>query len=97
MWQVLDTYSHELADGYREEAAAQALSAEQQRSALFQALFEGHLAATNPPANWPTTSEHVIWIIHDTACGRTLGKPPQRSPRSSGNAGRVRAATAQHK
>src|ERR1700722_5164425 len=62
MWQVLDTYSQELADGYREEAAAQALSAEQQRSALFQALFEGHLAATNPweaaellrlPANGP--------------------------------------------
>lgn len=48
MWQVLDTYSQELADGYREEAAAQALSAEQQRSALFQALFEGHLATTNP-------------------------------------------------
>ena len=48
MWQVLDTYSQELAEGYREEAAAQALSAEQQRSALFQALFEGHLAATNP-------------------------------------------------
>src|ERR1700677_1812875 len=48
MWQGLDTYSQELAEGYREEASAQALSAEQQRSALFQALFEGHLAATNP-------------------------------------------------
>src|ERR1700722_8534236 len=48
MWQILDTYSQELAEGYREEASAQALSAEQQRSALFQALFEGHLAATNP-------------------------------------------------
>src|SRR5271170_3881924 len=48
MWQVLDTYSQDLAEGYREEAAAQALSAEQQRSALFQALFEGHLATTNP-------------------------------------------------
>jgi hypothetical protein len=48
MWQVLDTYSQELADGYREEAASQARSAEQQRSALFQALFEGHLATTNP-------------------------------------------------
>ena len=48
LWQVLDTYSQELAEGYREEASAQALSAEQQRSALFQALFEGHLAATNP-------------------------------------------------
>jgi hypothetical protein len=48
MWRVLDTYSQELAEGYREEAAAQALSAEQQRSALFQSLFEGHLAATNP-------------------------------------------------
>jgi hypothetical protein len=48
MWQVLDTYSQELAEGYREEASARALSAEQQRSALFQALFEGHLASTNP-------------------------------------------------
>jgi hypothetical protein len=48
LWQVLDTYSQELAEGYREEASAQALSAEQQRSALFQALFEGHLAVTNP-------------------------------------------------
>jgi hypothetical protein len=48
MWQVLDTYSQELADGYREEAAAQTRAAEQQRSALFQALFEGHLATTNP-------------------------------------------------
>jgi hypothetical protein len=48
MWQVLDTYSQELADGYREEASAQALAGEEQRSALFQALFEGHLATTNP-------------------------------------------------
>jgi hypothetical protein len=48
MWQVLDTYSQELAEGYREEASAQALAAEQQRSALFQALFDGHLAATSP-------------------------------------------------
>jgi hypothetical protein len=48
LWQVLDTYSQELAEGYREEASARALSAEQQRSALFQALFEGHLAHTNP-------------------------------------------------
>lgn len=48
LWQVLDTYSQELAEGYREEASARALSDEQQRSALFQALFEGHLAVTNP-------------------------------------------------
>ncbi len=48
MWQVLDVYSQELADGYREEASAQASTAEEQRSALFQALFEGHLATTNP-------------------------------------------------
>jgi hypothetical protein len=48
MWQVLDTYSQELAEGYRQEASAQALLLEQQRSALFQSLFEGHLATTNP-------------------------------------------------
>jgi hypothetical protein len=48
MWQILDTYSQELAEGYRLEASAQAQSAEQQRSALFQSLFEGHLATTNP-------------------------------------------------
>jgi hypothetical protein len=48
MWQILDTYSQELAEGYRDEASAQALLLEQQRSALFQSLFEGHLATTNP-------------------------------------------------
>jgi len=62
LWQVLDTYSQELAEGYREEASARALSAEQQRSALFQALFDGRLAITNPweaaqllglPQNYP--------------------------------------------
>jgi hypothetical protein len=64
MWQVLDTYSHELAEGYRQEASAQALAAEQQRSALFQALFEGHLATTNP------------WEAAELAARRLRG-PPQ--------------------
>jgi hypothetical protein len=65
MWQVLDTYSQELAEGYREEASAQALSAEQQRSALFQALFEGHLAATNPweAAQLLRLPQHVPLVV----------------------------------
>jgi PucR C-terminal helix-turn-helix domain/GGDEF-like domain len=48
MWEVLDIYSQELAEGYREELATQAVADERQRSALFQALFEGRLAETNP-------------------------------------------------
>ncbi|MBB5874401.1 hypothetical protein F4553_007835 [Allocatelliglobosispora scoriae] len=47
MWLVLDTFTHEMAEGYREEVTAQALDRQQQRSALVQAIVEGHLADTS--------------------------------------------------
>src|SRR5258708_24808160 len=44
MWLVLDTFTQEMAEGYREEITFQALGREQERSALVQALLEGRLA-----------------------------------------------------
>jgi hypothetical protein len=43
MWLVLDTFTQEMADGYREEVTAQTLSREAERSAVVQALLEGRL------------------------------------------------------
>ena len=89
MWQVLDIYSQELADGYREEATAQARSAEQQRSALFQALFEGHLATTNPweaaeilrlPPNGPL----VVAVAEVPAIGRHALSRGEQTLRDAG-------------
>jgi hypothetical protein len=89
MWQVFDTYSQELAEGYRQEASAQALAAEQQRSALFQALFEGHLAATNP---WeaaellrlPPAGPLVVIAAEVPAIGRHALARPEQAMRDAG-------------
>src|SRR5260370_40081963 len=43
MWLVLDTFTQEMADGYREELTSQTLSREAERSAVVQALLEGRL------------------------------------------------------
>src|SRR5260370_2891888 len=43
MWLVLDTFTQEMADGYREEIDSQTLSREAERSAVVQALLEGRL------------------------------------------------------
>ena len=43
MWLVLDTFTQEMADGYREEITLQTLSREAERSAVVQALLEGRL------------------------------------------------------
>jgi len=43
MWLVLDTFTQEMADGYREEVTSQTLSREAERSAVLQALLEGRL------------------------------------------------------
>src|ERR1022692_4618753 len=44
MWLVQDTFTQEMADGYREEITSQVLGQEQERSALVEALLEGRLA-----------------------------------------------------
>ena len=43
MWLVLDIFTQEMADGYREEVTRQALGREAERSAVVQALLEGRL------------------------------------------------------
>lgn len=47
MWLVLDLYTQEMADGYREEITSQALSREAERSAVMHALLEGRLDEAN--------------------------------------------------
>ena len=47
MWLALDTFTQEMADGYREEITFQVLSQEQERSAVVQALLDGRLDEAN--------------------------------------------------
>jgi hypothetical protein len=47
MWLALDTFTQEMADGYREEVTFQVLSQEEERSAVVQALLEGRLDEAN--------------------------------------------------
>ena len=47
MWLALDTFTQEMADGYREELTFQVLSQEEERSAVVQALLEGRLDEAN--------------------------------------------------
>ncbi len=47
MWLTLDTFTQEMADGYREEITFQVLSQEEERSAVVQALLEGRLDEAN--------------------------------------------------
>src|SRR3984957_11705220 len=47
MWLALDTFTQEMADGYREEITFQVLSQEEERSALVLALLEGRLDEGN--------------------------------------------------
>jgi PucR C-terminal helix-turn-helix domain/GGDEF-like domain len=47
MWLALDTFTQEMANGYREEITFQVLSQEEERSAVVQALLEGRLDEAN--------------------------------------------------
>jgi hypothetical protein len=47
MWLILDTYTQDMADGYREEATAQAVAQQQQQSALVQAILGEDLTGTS--------------------------------------------------
>ncbi|WP_203707995.1 PucR family transcriptional regulator [Asanoa iriomotensis] len=47
MWLAQDVYTHDMAEGYRDEATAQLVDREQERSALVQALLDGELADSN--------------------------------------------------
>jgi hypothetical protein len=47
LWLALDTFTQEMADGYREEVTFQVLGQEEERSAVLQALLEGRLDEAN--------------------------------------------------
>ncbi|MFJ2172706.1 PucR family transcriptional regulator [Streptomyces sp. NPDC087851] len=47
MWLVLDIFTQEMADGYREEITSQTLTREAERSAVMEALLEGRLDDTD--------------------------------------------------
>ena len=47
MWLALDTFTQEMADGYREEITFQVLRQEEGRSAVVQALLDGRLDEAN--------------------------------------------------
>ncbi|MFE2937625.1 PucR family transcriptional regulator [Streptomyces sp. NPDC059255] len=47
MWLVLDIFTQEMADGYREEITSQTLTREAERSAVMEALLEGRLDETH--------------------------------------------------
>jgi hypothetical protein len=47
LWLALDTFTQEMADGYREEVTFQVLSQEEERSAVVQALLDGRLDEGN--------------------------------------------------
>jgi hypothetical protein len=47
MWQVLDIFSQEMAEGYRDELTAQVVVQEEGRSTLVQALLEGRIDDVN--------------------------------------------------
>jgi hypothetical protein len=47
MWQVLDVFSQEMAEGYRDELTAQVVGREEGRSTLVQALLEGRIDDVN--------------------------------------------------
>jgi hypothetical protein len=47
MWLVLDSFTSDMANGYRDEITARAIVEEQQRSALVQAILDGQLTDTS--------------------------------------------------
>jgi hypothetical protein len=75
MWTVLDTYTQQMADGYRDELTVQALSREQQRSAVVQALLEGRLTEAGSSDNatllgLPSQGPYVVIAARVPGIGR---------------------------
>ena len=75
MWLVLDTFTQEMADGYREEVTSQALSREAERSAVMQALLEGRLDEANVGEaadilRLPTQGPYVVIAAQAPEVGR---------------------------
>jgi sugar diacid utilization regulator len=73
MWLVQDTFTHAMAEGYRDELTEQALGREQQRSALVQALLEGRLTnlwETAEALRMPSKGPYVVIAAAVPEAGR---------------------------
>jgi PucR C-terminal helix-turn-helix domain/GGDEF-like domain len=79
MWLVLDVFTSEMADGYREEITAQSVVREQQRSSLVQAILHGELVDTSlweaaEILRIPTVGPYVVVAAEVPELGR-LARP----------------------
>jgi PucR C-terminal helix-turn-helix domain/GGDEF-like domain len=89
LWVAMDTFTQEMADGYRDEIAFQALTREQERSALVQALLDGNL---DEPSLWeaadilriPSRGTYVVIAAQPPAAGRRALPQAETALRAAG-------------
>lgn len=90
MWEVLDTFTYAMAEGYREELTDQMLDAEERRSALVQALLAGRLDAET--SAWdvaqalrlPPSGPYVVVAATVTEAGHAALPTVERRLRDAG-------------
>ena len=75
MWLVLDVYTQEMADGYRDEVAYQAASKATERGALVQAILEGEVPDPNlweaaQAVRMPITGTYLAIVASASAVGK---------------------------
>lgn len=75
IWLAMDIYARDMAEGYREEAIAQLVDREHERSALVQALLDGALADGNlweaaDLLRLPSRGPYVVIAARASAVGR---------------------------
>ena len=83
MWLVVDTFTAEMADGYREEMTSQIITREAERSAVMPALLDGRLDEIGIAAH-PRPDEFVT-----VAQGRVGFSPPYPDLRQTADAVRL--------
>ncbi len=89
MWLVLDTFTQQMADGYREEIDSQTLSREAERSAVVHALLEGRLDDANvweaaDILRLPTQGPYMVIAAQVPEVGRHALAPVEDALRSLG-------------
>lgn len=89
LWLAMDTFTQEMADGYRDEVTFQALSQEQERSAAVRALLDG---STGEAALWeaagilriPSSGSYVVIAAEVPSAGRRAPQAAERALRATG-------------
>lgn len=90
MWEVLDTFTYAMSEGYREELTDQMLGAEERRSALVQALLAGRLDAET--SAWdvaqalrlPSSGPYVVVVATVSEAGQAALPAVERRLRDAG-------------